>query len=480
MRTVRESIFISDEVVPLMEQLVAIPLEADGATRSGLRCGVLSPMETLAQSISTIAPTASPTMTVPLVFVLAGNGTWLAYVLATSAIFLMALCISKFARYSCCSGSLYTYATSSLPPVVSAIAGWAMLLAYAATACSVVGGFIIYANEFIGRITGHTVSPVLLTFVCAGGATFIAYRDVQISTRLMLWIEAMAVAMIGIVLVILLWRNGLHVDQSQLHLQGVTPSGVRLGVVLALFSFVGFESATSLGDEAVNPLRTIPRAVIQSALFAGIFFTICAYLETLGMHKLGQNLGESTAPMSALASLAGVGGLGIFIDFGALVSMFACVLACLTAAARVMLRMAQDGLTHSSLGTTHHKNATPHAAVLLMGVCVALPVAVLAARGVSGQDIYGWMGSLAVYGFITCYWLAAVALPVYLKRNHHLTSGTLLLAVAAALAMLLALAGTLYPVPASPYNWLPYLYLVYLVCGTAWFYFSKRRDPALS
>jgi len=458
-----------------MEQTLSVPSEAAApASHSGLRSGILSPLETLAQSISTIAPTASPTMTVPLVFVLAGNGTWLAYLFAMSAILLMALCISRFARYTSCSGSLYTYATSSLPPVVSAIAGWAMLLAYVATAASVSGGFIIYANEFLTLIFGHPAPTVLLAIFCVGAATFIAYRDVQVSARLMLWIEATAVTLIGIVLVLVLWRNGLHIDQSQLHLKGVTASGVRLGVVLALFSFVGFESATSLGAEAVNPLRTIPRAVIQSAVFAGLFFVLCAYLETLGMHALNQNLGESTAPMSALASLAGVGRLGAFIDFGALVSMFACTLACLTAAARVLLRMAQNGLAHRWLGTTHHRNSTPHLAVLLMGVCTALPVAVLSARGVTGTDIYGWMGSLSVYGFITCYGLAAIALPFYLKRNHHLTTGTIVLSVAATLAMLLALAGTLYPVPDRPYNWLPYMYLFYLACGTGWFYVSRR------
>lgn len=464
-----------------MEQTLSAPPEAALAPpQAGLRAGILSPMETLAQSISTIAPTASPTMTVPLVFALAGNGTWLAYLFATAAIFLIALCVSRFARYTSCSGSLYTYATSSLPPVTAAVAGWAMLLAYVATAASVAGGFIIYANEFVGKALGHPANTVLLAVICVGGATFIAYRDVQVSARMMLWIEAAAVSMIGFILVLLLWRNGLHVDQAQLHLTGVSVSGVRLGVVLALFSFVGFESATSLGAEAMNPLRTIPRAVIQSALFAGIFFVLCAYLETLGMHKLNENLGQSTAPMSALANLAGVGRLGVFIDFGALVSMFSCVLACLTAAARVLLRMAQNGLVPASLGTTHSKNSTPHLAVFLMGLCTALLVAGLAARGVTGSDIYGWMGSLAVYGFITCYGLVAIALPVYLKRKHQLSLGTILLSVAAGLAMLLALAGTLYPVPDSPYNWLPYLYLVYLACGTGWFFLNRRTSAALA
>ena len=52
----------------------------------------------------------------------------------------------------------------------------------------------------------------------------------------------------------------------------MTGSGLRLGLVLALFSFVGFESATTLGAEARNPLKTIPRAVIQSAIIGGAFF----------------------------------------------------------------------------------------------------------------------------------------------------------------------------------------------------------------
>ncbi len=456
-----------------MEQALAPIAEAP---TSGLRANILSPMETLAQSISTIAPTTTPTMTIPLVFVLAGNGTWLAYLFATGAILLVGLSISRFARYTSCSGSLYTYATSGLPPAISGIAGWALLLAYVATGASVAGGFINYANVFLISLLGKPAPTTLLAILCVAVSTFIAYRDVQVSARLMLWIEATSVTFIAIVLALLLWRNGLHLDHAQIHLQGVTASGVRLGVVLALFSFVGFESATTLGAEAINPLRTIPRAVIQSAIFTGLLFILCAYLETLGMHTAHQNLGESTAPMRVLATLAGVNLLGPLIDLGALVSMFACTLACITAAARVLMRMGHNGLVHNRLGTAHHKNATPAAAVLVTGLLTALPVVVLALRGVTGSDIYGWMGSLAVYGFITTYGLAAIALPIYLKRNHHLTSSSLLLSIATTLAMLLALAGTLYPVPERPYNWLPYVYLVYILCGMGWFAISTRNQ----
>jgi amino acid transporter len=454
-----------------------MPPVSDQATAApGLRPDCLSPTETLAQSLSAIAPTTTSTMTIPLVFALAGNGTWLAYLLAGAAILLMGLTISRFARYSAGSGSLYTYATDSLPPWAGAVAGLALLIAYIATGASVAGGFINYAEVFLAPYLHPTPAlAVALALVCTVLPTLVAYRDVQVSARMMLWIEAGSVLLIAVVLVVLLVQQGPHVDLPQIGLHGVTVSGVRLGVVMALFSFVGFESATTLGAEAVHPHRTIPRAVIQSAVFCALFFALCAYLETLGMARAGKNLGESTAPMHVLADLVHLPRFGTLIDFGALVSMFACTLACISAAARVVLRMACDGLIPTVFARAHAKNATPAAAILLVGLLTLLPVVVLAARGYAGIDIYGWLGSLAVYGFITVYGLAAIALPFYLKRNHHLSAGTIALSAVSALAMILALAGTLFPVPPAPYNWLPFVYLGYLLIGTTAFALTRRN-----
>jgi amino acid transporter len=94
--------------------------ESSQTASYGLRHEVLSPMETLAQSVSTMAPTTTPPAPIPLVYTLAGNGTWLAYVLATIAVLLVALCIARFARHSASPGSLYTYASMILPPWMGA------------------------------------------------------------------------------------------------------------------------------------------------------------------------------------------------------------------------------------------------------------------------------------------------------------------------------------------------------------------------
>jgi amino acid transporter len=450
-----------------------------GVTHSyGLRREILTPIETLAQSVSTIAPTTSAVATIPLVCALAGNGTWLAYILATVAILLVAWCIGLFARHSSSPGSLYTYAEMILPPWLSAATAWSLLLAYAATASSVIGGFYQYANLLLHDISGHVTSTVLLALIVAGVAMWIAWRDVKISARVMLWIEGISILFILALIVLILVRHGSHWDLWQFQLRGVTGSGLRLGLVLAIFSFVGFESATTLGAEARNPLKSIPRAVIQSSILGGAFFVLCAYTEVLGFHIAGQDLGASGAPMRVLADVGGVPALALLINIGALVSLFACTLGCITAAARVLLLMAHNGLTHRSLRSTHLQNETPHLAILVTGTAAVLPVVVLAARGANGLDVYGWMGSLAAYGFIVAYALVCVALPRYLRE--HGTSGftVRIVSLLAFAAMLLALVGNLYPVPEGTYGELPYIFLAYLSAGLLWHAVGARGDKS--
>lgn len=451
-------------------------LQSQAGTKDyGLRRGVLSPMETLAQSVSTIAPSSTPVATIPLVCALAGNGTWLAYVLATAAILLVAWCVSRFARYSSSPGSLYIYAHTILPPWMAAVAGWSLLLAYIATGSSVIGGFYNYGNVLLRDATGHATSTTFLAVLVTGISIWIACRDVKISARMMLWIEAVSLLAILVVVVTVLKRQGMHGDWDQLQLRGVNGSGLRLGLVLALFSFVGFESATTLGAEARDPLRTIPRAVIQSAIIAGGFFIVTAYTEVLGFHIAGQDLGTSQIPMHVLARVGGVPVFGILIDVGALISLFACTLACITAAARVLLLMSHNGLAHGSFRSTHAQHETPVMAIIVTGIAAVAPVAVLAHRGSSGLDVYGWMGSLATYGFIVAYALVCIALPKYLRDHGAYHSGAKIIPWLAAIAMLLALIGNLYPVPEGPYGKLPYVYLAYLFAGLLWFFLHGSK-----
>src|SRR5450631_914146 len=292
-----------------MNTPVPSPAEEKGAragTGYGLHSNVLGHFDALAQSVATMAPTASAAMTVPLVFSSAGNGTWVSYLLATLCTLFVGLCIARFARDSSSPGSLYSYATSSLPPVLGSVAAWALLLAYVAAGASVVGGFVHYANVVLAEFVGRTLPDIPLGIACVLLSAWVAYRDVKASARMMLYIELVSVLVISTVFALLLWQHGLHLDLSQFSLHGVNFSGVRLGLVLAMFSFVGFESATTLGGEVRNPLRTIPRAVIESAVISGLFFMVASYAEVLAFPASAGALDQSDAPLSVLAKVAGV------------------------------------------------------------------------------------------------------------------------------------------------------------------------------
>src|SRR5215469_14160515 len=96
----------------------------------GLRPNILSQWETLAQSLSSIAPTAAPAMIIPLVIAAAGRSAWVSFVVATVAMALVAAHVNVFARDSATPGSLYAFVRGDLGTWVALPAGWALLVAY--------------------------------------------------------------------------------------------------------------------------------------------------------------------------------------------------------------------------------------------------------------------------------------------------------------------------------------------------------------
>lgn len=448
----------------------------EGARESyGLHANVLGPVETLAQSVSAMAPSTSPSLTIPLVFALAGNATWFVYLLATATTLLVGFCISRFAKMSASPGSLYSYTANTLPTFFGVTAAWGLLLAYLATGASVAGGALYYTNLLTLQFLHWSPrSLVTLAVVCVV-AGFVAYRDVKLSAELMLWIEVGSVSLIAIVLAVLPIRFGLHIDLDQLHLKGVSFSSLGPALVLSMFSFVGFESATTLGGEARNPLRTIPRAVLQCAILAGVFFVLCSYTEVLGFRGESGKLSDSTSPLHLLAQKAGIAPLGIAIDFGALISMIACVLACTTAAARVLMRMAHGGILPVIFERTSKKHGTPVPGVILSVVLMLGATWAMGLRAFTGSDMYDLLGSLSVFGFLTAYALVALALPFALRAAGQHSHVVAAISVLTVLVLMLIAVFDLQSSADAIHARIPYIYLGYIALGLAWYALRRKR-----
>jgi amino acid transporter len=167
--------------------------------------------------------------------------------------------------------------------------------------------------------------------------------------------------------------------------------------------------------------------------------------------------------------------LGVAIDCGALISMFACVLACATAAARVLMRMAHDKLLPGALERTNPRHGTPGTAVALSTVLMFAPTAVMALRGDTGSTMYDLMGSLSVFGFLTAYALVAVALPFARRAlGQHSLPVTFISVLTVAVIVLIGIfdfnsAGD------AVHARIPYLYLAYLTAGMVWYGLRRRK-----
>ena len=273
---------------------------------------------------------------------------------------------------------------------------------------------------------------------------------------------------------------------AQVTLQGATPGGVLTGIVLVVFGFSGFESSTSLGDEAKDPLRTIPRSLLQSTMLSGFFFLFMAYVIVLGFKGSGVDLGKTEAPLAFLAPQTGLGFLGSLINIGAILSFFSCTLACINSTARIVFSMARHGLFHDALGEAHETNKTPHIAVALSASITFLVPASVYLSGISAFDAQGYFGTLCSFGFLLVYILVSIAAPMYLRSLGKLRKRRCVLLPCGGGFMLLPLVGMIgipgsswFPPPSFPNNLLIWLFVAYMAVGLVWLLIQKARSPKM-
>ncbi|WP_053958204.1 APC family permease [Sulfobacillus thermosulfidooxidans] len=432
--------------------------------------------ETIAQSIANISPTLTPVLSIPLVVASAGNGTWLAYVIATLGLLLVGLNIAAFAQRHASAGALYDYIFEGLGQTPGFLGGWAMLAAYLSTAMALLVGFSIFVVQILGHFHIH-ISYLLVEIIGLFVAAMLAYKDIRISSLTALIMEFSSVLLISIFSMIILFRHKSLWDAAQISLIHVHSSGIALGLVLGVFSFVGFESSTTLGQEAKNPHRSIPAAVIISVLVAGIFFTLMAYFEVLAFPGGLVSLSQSTAPLNTMATSYHLGAFSLLIDLGAMISLFSCALASLNAGARILFAMGRNRHIHDWVGQTHTVNRTPHIAIVIASIIIILALIGLAEA--KPLNAYGYFGTFATYGFLVSYLLVSLASPLIDRKQSRPWIGSLMRSFGAISFLLIPIIGSIYPIPAYPYNILPYMFLGYIGIGFVWNRFGSSTNPLL-
>ncbi|MBV8056683.1 MAG: APC family permease [Deltaproteobacteria bacterium] len=446
-------------------------------TRTRLRGESLSFAETLGQSIANIGPTLTPALNISVVVALAGLGAWLSYLIATVGLFFVAANIGVLARRHPLAGSYFVYIGRALGPLAGMLAGWSMSAAYLFTAIAVSISAHIFLSDMLRTFGLAKLTPPYVPFEIVFIALIwaCAYRDISFSSRIGLALEALSLTIIILIAALVIAKHGSVADSAQLRLRELPAGRVMSALTFAVFSFVGFESSATLAQEARNPMRAIPRAVIWSAAATGFFFVLIAYCMILGVGDQAHLIGDSTSPFAEVTHRAGLGAVAAVVYFSAIISGFACGLASINALARMLFSMGRYEFVHRSMGAVHQHYQTPHLAVTAS--CLFTIITVLMCAQMTRLNAFSYTAAFGTFGFVLVYLLTCIVAPVELFRAGELSWGKLAAGALGAVMMAFVMIGSLVPAPPYPMSLLPYLFGAYLTLGVLWYGIIAARFP---
>ena len=188
----------------------------------------------------------------------------------------------------------------------------------------VIGAFFL--STFFDAHTGINLGWFACFWILLALLAAVAFLDIRISTRIQLVAAAVGVGAILLLALVILFKGG----DSGLSLQPLNPakatstSNLFLAVVLTFTGFIGFEAAAVLGEEAADPLRAIPKAILTAVLVALVYYVFVTWMMAVGF-GVG-NAGTWAKDPAALDTLATryVGNwLAVIIDFSVAASAFA-------------------------------------------------------------------------------------------------------------------------------------------------------------
>jgi len=358
------------------------------------------------------------------------------------------------------------------------LGGWALAIAYIGTAAACAPLFGYYLNILLTPY--HIYIPQLLFSVLLLLAVwFLAWKDMRLSAHLMLTIEFSAITIGTLMAVTILFRQEHHIDLQQFRWQSLSPKSIGQGSVLAFMSVVGFESAASLGDEAKDPLKNIPRAIVASGIIAGLYFMLSAYTMVAGFHFISGDIANSQAPAYEIAHANGVAILAVLLMIAGLISGFSVVLASIVAGARTLFQLAQHGVLPALFRRIHPRNHTPDVSIAtatLLALFVLIPMML---AEISPREIWGYVGSVCTFGFLLVYLLISIGTPMYLHRCGRLRSADIVVSGLSIVAVFVPLGSSIYPAPDYPHNLMIYIFAALLVIGMGWFFILRRHRPAI-
>ncbi|XP_053951860.1 cationic amino acid transporter 2 [Anastrepha ludens] len=311
---------------------------------------------------------------------LAGPGVIISFIIAAIASIFSGACYAEFGvRVPHTSGSAYMYSYVAVGEFVAFIIGWNMILEYligtSACACALSSSFDSLTGGAIANAIGDTIGTIfgkppdfvafgialIMTCILAMGASkSVIFNHTLNAINLATWVFVMAAGL-------------FYVDSSTwTEHQGFLPygwSGVFSGAATCFYAFIGFDIIATTGEEAHNPQKSIPKAIVGSLVIVLMAYVSVSLVLTL---VVPFDHISSGAALVQMWSYVGAPKCRAFVAVGATAGLSVAMFGSMFPMPRVIYAMAQDGLIFRQLSQLWQRTNVPGLATIGSGIAAAL------------------------------------------------------------------------------------------------------------
>lgn len=374
-------------------------------------------------SVALMAPSMAANINPQGMIPSVGRAVPLAFLLAAVGVLLVAYGFVRLCQHFHHAGSVYGFVGATLGPRTGVVAGWGLLGTYTFYGVVTSSAAGIFGTAFLQEVgvwpNPPVLAPFLLTAVALVGALLLTVVPARRGTSVLLTVEIATLVLILLTIVVVLVRllSGSAPGGRTFTLDvftvaaGTDVSAVFLGVVFGFLSFAGFEAAATLGEEAANPKRDIPRAILGTAIFGGVYFVVVTAVEMMGFGTDAAGVeafGSSPSLLGDLGSSYVGGWVGYLISLGAAVSAFGCCLACVVGGSRLLYALSRDSVGERGLGKLTAAGTPGRSAVAVACAMASIIVVCVLAFGAKPFDTFLWSGTIGTLTLLVVYVLTTI------------------------------------------------------------------------
>jgi amino acid transporter len=461
---------------------VATSGESQKAQR--LERNVLTVPNGIALAAAAMAPVIAVVLNAPAAGPVAGAALPLSFLLAFIACLFVGNTVVQFARRLPSAGSFYTFNSYGLGKTAGFFTGWLFWIGYALFAPGLFTALGAFAHDDVMTTFNANVPWWIFSLVGMAIVVGLSIRSIKASVQVDLALLSIEVIVFLVLAVIAIARGGSG-NSLTVFTPAASPSGfsgVGLGVVFGILSFIGFDAAATLGEETRNPRRNIPLAVGGALIIVGVFYVFVMYALTAGYGLINPaNYKAFLNDANPIITLAHTytPWLEQIIDLAAIAGIFSCLLAIHNTTTRIIFSMGRDRVLPHVLGRVHARWFSPYTAIFaqtIFTLVIGFAAGIWLGPGATGA--YGFTGAIGTVAIVIVYMLSNIALIRYYftlpERNLLLHIVVPILGVAALAYPLWAVA---QPGQAYPYNLVPYLVIAWLIIGLATYLYFRARAP---